>query len=178
MPKRSSILQLPEEVQAELNKRLVKNGFADYQGLADWLDEKGFQISKSSIHRHGQQFEERLAAIKVATEQAKAITAAVGDEEGAMNEALIRLVQERAFEVLVNLQTDDPEKFAKVFPKMGMMVARLGRAAVTQKKWMAEVKAKTKKAADEVGKAVKSSGMAKHDRKRLIDEVDRILGAI
>jgi hypothetical protein len=173
MPKRSSILQLPEDTQAELNKRLVKNGFADYQGLADWLAEKGFQISKSSIHRHGQQFEERLAAIKVATEQAKAITAAVGDEEGAMNEALIRLVQERAFEVLVNLQTDDPKQFAKVFPKMGMMVARLGRASVQQKKWRAEVKGKAKVAANEVGKIVKSSGLST-DKAREIRE--KILG--
>jgi hypothetical protein len=89
MPQRSSILQLPEDIQAELNKRLVKNGFADYQGLADWLAEKGFQISKSSIHRHGQQFEERLSAIKIATEQARAITEAVGDEEG-LSRCLLR----------------------------------------------------------------------------------------
>lgn len=171
MPQRSSILQLPEDIQAELNKRLVKNGFADYQGLADWLAEKGFQISKSSIHRHGQQFEERLAAIKTATEQAKAITAAVGDEEGAMNEALIRLVQERAFEVLVNLQTDDPEKFAKVFPKMGMMVARLGRASVQQKKWRGEVKEKAKSAASEVGKIVKSSGLSTDKAKEIREKI-------
>lgn len=171
MPQRSSIMQLPEDIQAELNKRLVKNGFAGYQGLADWLAEKGFQISKSSIHRHGQQFEERLAAIKVATAQAKAITAAVGDEEGAMNEALIRLVQEKAFDVLVNLQTDDPDKFAKVFPKMGIMVARLSRASVTQKKWMAEVKGKAKAAASEVGKIVKSSGLSNEKAKEIREKI-------
>ncbi len=146
MPQRSAVTQLPEEIREELNQRLVTSCFSDYQGLAEWLAEQGYEISRSAVHRYGQQFEERLAQIKVATEQAKAIASVVGDEEGAMNDALIRLVQERAFDVLIRLQDEDPEEFSKIFPKMGVMVARLSRASVQQKKWQAEARKKAEKA--------------------------------
>ncbi len=166
MPRRSKITQLPPEIKARLDSMLVTGSFSDYEGMADWLNEElracGMEmtISRSAVHRYGQGFEDRLAAIKVATEQAKAITQAVGDDEGRMSDALISLVQEKAFDVLVNLQTDDPEAFAKVFPKMGVMVARLSRASVAQKKWMAEAREKAKNAAEEVVKAVKTGGLS------------------
>jgi phosphohistidine phosphatase SixA len=160
MPKRSAVTQLPDDVKEDLNRKLIKNGFADYQGLADWLTEQGFGISKSSIHRYGQEFESRLSAIQVATEQAKAIASAAGDEEGAMNDALIRLVQERAFDVLINLQSDNPDEFAKIFPKMGVMVARLSRASVAQKKWQAEARKKAREAARKVSKVLKNRGLS------------------
>ena len=172
MPQRSAVTQLPDEVREDLDRRLIKSGFANYQGLADWLTEQGYEISKSSIHRYGKQFEERLSAIKIATEQAKAIASVAGDEEGAMNDALIRLVQERAFDVLVNLQNDNPDDFAKIFPKLGLMVARLGRASVQQKKWQTEVRGKAEKAADEITDIVKSGGLsdekAKEIRKKIL----------
>jgi len=160
MPQRPAVTQLPEKIRKELNRRLEANGFSDYQGLSDWLAEQGYGISKSAIHRYGQQFEERLAAIRIATEQAKVISEAVGDEEGAMNDALIRLVQERAFDVLVNLQSDDPEEFSKVFSKMGLMVARLSRASVAQKKWQAEAREKAKTAAKAIDTIVKKAGLS------------------
>lgn len=175
MPQRPAVTQLPEDIQAELNRRLVANGFSDYRGLSDWLAEQGFEISRSAVHRYGRQYEERLAAIKVATAQAKAISAAAGDEEGAMNDALIRLVQERAFDVLINLQSDDTAEFAKVFPKMGTMVARLSRASVAQKKWQAEAREKAKSAAKAVDKIVKQSGLSTEKA----DEIRRkILGIV
>lgn len=127
MPARSKITGLPDGIRVELDKRLITSGFSDYSTLEAWLTEQGFEISRSAIHRYGQGFEAKVAAIKVATEQAKAIAAAVGDDDGAMNEALIRLVQQQAFDVLVNMQTEDPDLYAKIFQKMGVMVARLSR---------------------------------------------------
>ena len=115
MPQRSAISQLPEEIQLELNRRLVANSFSDYQGLSEWLEELGFEISRSSVHRHGHLFEEKLIAIKIATEQAKAIATAAGDEEGAMNDALIRLIQQKAFDVLVTFR----KATIKLSPKWG-----------------------------------------------------------
>ncbi|MCE5184629.1 MAG: DUF3486 family protein [Planctomycetaceae bacterium] len=160
MPSRSKITKLPDVIKRELDKRLITGSFSDYRKLSDWLQEQGFEISKSAINRYGQAFEDRLAAIKVASEQARAVSEAVGDNEGVMNDALISLVQEKAFDVLVNLQTEDPVAFAKIFPKMGIMVAKLSKASVDQKKWMSEAKSKAKDAAEEVVKAVKKSGMS------------------
>lgn len=155
MPARSAIEQLPEEIKKELEQRLIRGGFAGYQALAEWLQSKGFEISKSAVHRYGKGFEERLKALKVATDQAKAIASASEDDAGLMNDALIRLVQTKTFELLVELEMDD-----KSLPKIGRMVAELARAAVGQKKWMQEVSKKAKKAADEVQAISKANGLS------------------
>ncbi|HRR41450.1 MAG TPA: DUF3486 family protein [Syntrophales bacterium] len=156
MPSRSKITKLPDSVKKELDKRLITGSFSDYRALSEWLREQGFEISRAAVHRYGQAFEERLAAIKIASEQARAVSEAVGDNEGVMSDALISLVQEKAFDVLVNLQTSDPVAFAKIFPKMGIMVAKLSKASVDQKKWMAEVKKKAEKAVENIEEKLKS----------------------
>ena len=155
MPSRSKITKLPDVIKRELDKRLITGSFSDYRKLSDWLQEQGYEISRSAINRYGQAFEERLAAIKIASEQARAVSEAVGDNEGVMSDALISLVQEKAFDVLVNLQTEDPVAFAKIFPKMGIMVAKLSKASVDQKKWMADVKRKAEKAVENIEQKTK-----------------------
>lgn len=146
MPRRSSILQIPEALRAALNGRLVSGGFADYEQLTEWLNERleaegmELRISKSALHRHGQQFEDKLEKLRLATEQAKAITAGVQDDEGAMNEAIIRLVQQESFDVLMSLgDMEDKADAARILPKMGLMISRIVSASVGQKKWMREV---------------------------------------
>lgn len=160
MPSRSKITKLPNTVKLELDRRLISGSFSDYRKLSAWLQEQGYEISRSAINRYGQAFEDRLAAIKIASEQARAVSEAVGDNEGVMSDALISLVQEKAFDVLVNLQTEDPVAFAKIFPKMGIMVAKLSKASVDQKKWMSQARSKAKDAAEEVVRAVKKNGIS------------------
>lgn len=157
MPQRPAVTGLPDDVKRALDERLVSVGFCNYKALSDWLTDQGYQISRSALQRYGQQFEEKLTALKIATEQAKAITSVVGDEEGAMNEALIRLVQQRAFEVLVKLQEDDEDGR---LPKLGVMIAKLSKASVDQKKWVAEVREKASATADEVRAEIKKSGLS------------------
>jgi len=145
MAQRSAVAQLPGEVREELERRLLRNAFSNYQDLADWLCEAGYEISKSSVHRYGRQFEQRMSALKVATDQAKTLAAEAGDDEGAMNEALLRLVQTKTFEILLEL--DEAEQ-TKNLSKIGHMVAELARASVTQKKWAEQVRAKIQQRAD------------------------------
>jgi len=157
MPARSKITLLPDALRAELERRLIGSGFANYDAIAKWLREQDVDISRSAVHRFGQDFATKCEAIKLATEQAKAIVATVGDDEGNMNEALIRLIQQLSFDILVKNQDAD---IAALLPKMGVMVAKLSKASVDQKKWMSEAKGKAKDAAEEVVKAVKKSGMS------------------
>ena len=167
MPQRSSISQLPEEIRREFEKLLIQKSFSDYKGFEEFFAKRGYVISKSSAHRYGKQFEERLSAIKIATEQARAITEAVGDEEGVMGDALTRLAQEKAFQVLIEMQGVEDISFSK----LTRAIADLNRAAVTQKKWMAEVKGKAKAAANEVGKIVKSSGLSADKAKEIREKI-------
>lgn len=158
MPKRGKITQLPEKVRAELNMKLLDGGFSDYSALAEWLCEQGFEISRSAVHRYGQGFERRLASLKIATEQARTITEAVQDEPGVMGDALTRLVQEKAFQVLIDMEELDPETVD--FAKLATAVAKLNQASIAQKKWLAETREKTAKTADEVVKVAKSEGLS------------------
>lgn len=152
MPQRSAVSQLPEDVRKQLEQRLLKGGFADYEGLSEWLAEQGYEISRSAVHRYGQRFEGRLQALKTATDQAKAIAQASKDDEGDMNEALIRLVQTKTFEVLVALEEGDDEDGnapSVDLPKIGRMVAELARASISQKRWADQVRARIQAKADE-----------------------------
>ena len=53
MPRRSGVTGLPPEIRDELNARLVANGFSGYEALSEWLEEQGYSLSKSALHRHG-----------------------------------------------------------------------------------------------------------------------------
>lgn len=158
MPRRSKIINLPPEIKAELDRRLITGGFRDYEGLADWLQEQGYDISRSGVHRYGQEFEAKCEAIKVATEQAKAIVSVVGDDEGDMNEALIRLIQQLSFDILIKNEDAD---IATLLPKMGVMVAKLSKASVDQKKYAAEARKKAlEDAASTVEQTAKQEGVS------------------
>lgn len=153
MPPRSKVGQLPAEVKAWLDQALIENNFSGYELLSAELAERGYSIGKSALHAYGQGFEERLSALKVASEQARAVVAAAPDEEGAVNEALMRLVQEHLFKLLL---TDGKQID---LPKVAKAVAELGRASVVQKKWQSEVRAKAEAAAAQVEKIAKKGGL-------------------
>ncbi len=155
MPKRSLVTQLPVEIREWLDQSLVEGNFSGYETLSEALQEKGFSISKSSIHRYGRDFESNLAALKMATEQAKAIVDCSPDEEGNMNEALIRLVQQKSFQILTRLEEDDGKALANI----GHMVSALSKSSVAVKKYASEVKARAVKAAEAVEKVAKKGGL-------------------
>ncbi|MGO2713241.1 MAG: Terminase [Pseudomonas helleri] len=167
MPPRSKVAGLPKPVKAWLDKALAENGFSEYETLAAELSAQGFSISKSALHRYGQDFESKLSALKMASEQARAVVAAAPDEEGAVNEALMRLVQEHLFKILMA----DGKSFD--LPKVAKAVAELGKASIAQKKWQTEYREKAEAAASRVEKIAKKGGL----NQATVDEIRReILG--
>lgn len=157
MPKRSKIEGLPKAVKGWLDTALVEGNFSGYEQLEAELKARGFDIGKSSIHRYGSQFEEKLATLKLASEQARAIVTAAPDDEGAVSEALMRLVQEKLFQVMLDFKID-PDKPMNI-ANAAKAVAELARATVNQKKWQAEVRAKASAAADAVTQVAKKGGL-------------------
>ena len=87
------------------------------------------------------------------------------DEEGAVNEALMRLVQEHLFKLLM------AEEGEFDLPKVARAVAELGRATVTQKKWQAEVRARAEAAAAAVEKIAKKGGLSAESVDQLRREI-------
>ncbi|WP_024302236.1 DUF3486 family protein [Pseudogulbenkiania sp. MAI-1] len=154
MPPRSKITALPPEVKAWLDSALVDGDFSGYEALAAELRDKGYDISKSAIHRYGQEFEDRLSALKLASQQARAVVEAAPDNEGAVNEALMRLVQEKLFQLLMAQEGQID------LPKVAKAVAELGKASVVQKKWQTEVREKARAAADAAEALVSKCGLS------------------
>lgn len=153
MPPRSKVARLPASVKKWLDNALIEEGFGNYELLSKELEARGHVISKSTLHTYGQDFSARLSALKMASEQARAVVAAAPDEEGAVNEALMRLVQEHLFKLLVAEGGDFD------LPKVARAVAELGKASVVQKKWQAEVRAKLESAAQKVEAIAKKGGL-------------------
>lgn len=135
MGRRSKVHALPAEVKAWLDEALVAENFSRYRELADALRARGFEISKSSLQRYGEPFAAMMAKVKLAGEQAQALMAEAGDDKGAMNDALIRMVQQRTFELLML----DGDGALAGDPKFVRALAALVRASVTQKEWAQKV---------------------------------------
>ena len=110
--KRSSVALLPDLVRDALNQRLVNGSFAGYTELTEWLAAEGYEISRSAIHRYGQKLEQRIEAARLATEQAEALVTAAPDEGRAVAEAILRLSQQRIFDILVASESGDLKEIA------------------------------------------------------------------
>ena len=109
-PYKGKIKRLPPDLRAEFDRRLVAGAFSDYRGLARWLRENGYSISHTALARYGRALDRKLEALKLATEQARAVVKAAGAADDTINEGLMRLVQGDLFRVLVELKEADPEK--------------------------------------------------------------------
>lgn len=156
MAPRSKVVGLPKAVKAWLDAALIDGNFADYELLAGDLKAKGYDISKSSLHRYGSQFEAKLAAVKLATEQAEAIAKAVPDDENALGDALLRVIQEKTFSMLMNMEEDPKIGFAK----LASIAIDSGFSSTNIKDFRSKVKTKAREAAAEVTATVKQAGLS------------------
>ena len=164
MPRRSKVGALPDDVRQFVDAVLVGNQFGGYDALAAALDEKGFAISKSALHRYGSKLEQKMNAVKTATEAARALAANVQDDAGDLSAATLGLVQSSLFDVLVNLgeaeEVDDPAERVKLLARAGKAITEASRASVNQKKWMVEVRARAEAAASKAESLARKGGLS------------------
>lgn len=156
MPARSKVEQLPAKVRQQLEQALLASNFSGYVELEKWLAAQGIKVSKSALHRFGATFEGRVRAIKISTDQAKAVVEASPDDDNAMNEALIRLVQERVFSLLVESNVEQLP--AKVLGQITKSIADVGRASVQQKKFNFEFRDRVVKSLADKAEAAERGG--------------------
>ena len=161
MAPRSSIEQLPDEVRRWLERALTENGFSGYVELENLLKEKGYQISKSAIHRYGQKIEGRLKAIKESAEIAKLISESADDDGDSQSDALMRLVQTDLMNLLIdvrNMDEMDTKSRIGMLSAVGKNLAAMTSASVRLKQYQAEHKAKLLAKLDEMAKSAVSDG--------------------
>lgn len=166
MGRESSIDTLNDEDRAWLDQQLNHRGFCGYAEVAELLQQRGYSVSKSSVHRYGQKLERKLAAIKASTEAAVMIADAAPDDADMRSGAVLSMVQTGLFNALVDLQeaTENgqlsPVEQVELLAKSGKGIASIMQASVSQKKWQAEVRARAEKAAQAVEKIAKKGGLS------------------
>jgi hypothetical protein len=157
MPRRSTLLDVPQAVRDDLNGRLLANGFSDYEALAAWLQAQGYEISKSALHRWGQTLENEFAgAMADARRAAELGRALAGDDDGSgLRRATTVMAQETLLRVLMGLRQaehaaglasddgDGPDHtaLAKSLSLVTRSLADLGRLSIADAKHTAAVKA-------------------------------------
>ena len=148
MPSRMKLLSLDPKLRAELDRRLVEGHFSDYRGLAKWLGENGLKIGHAAVNRYGSLMERRLEQVRMATAQARAVVDEAGGDDDRITAATLKLVQQRLFTVLVDLNDADPKQ-ANI-AALANTVAQMTRASVMQERWANDLKTRLK---ERVGKA-------------------------
>ena len=165
MPRRSTISQLPPDVREEIDRLLIDKGFGGYDWAAEQLQEQGVEISRSALHRYGQQLERRLSAIRASTEAARAIASAAPDDSDFRSAAVMGMVQSQLFDVMINLQEadqeQDPAKSIALMANAARAISELSRASVAQKKHAMEIRRQAMvDAADAAGVAATRAGVS------------------
>jgi hypothetical protein len=163
--RQSTITALPEDVRRFLERALTEQGFSGYEALEALMRDKGYNISKSAIHRHGQKIERRMAAIKASTEAAKLIVEAAGDDQDARSESIIALVQTEMFDSIIAIQEADDEELS-ASDRLGLMskaaknIATLTRASIVQKQFKTVVQARATEVAEKAAKLATKGGLS------------------
>lgn len=165
MAKPSAIDQLNAEDKAWLDARFRDQGFCGYVEIAELLAERGYNVSKSSVHRYGQKLEQKLAAVQASTQAAIMIAEAAPDDSDMRTQAVLSLMQTQLFDTLINLQEAgtegvDPAKRLALISSCGKGIASIAQASIGQKKWMLDVRDRVEKAAQAVDSIVKKGGLS------------------
>ncbi len=163
MPQPSSVAQLPTEVRTQLDQRLLASGFSGYTDLTDWLQDQGYEISRSAVGRHASKFKARMERLRETTAMAKEAGALL-DDEGAHGATAVALAQSNLIELLFTYQDvteeTDIEKRSKMISQMSKSAAELMRAEVVQQKHKADVRSRAQAAADEIDEVVRKAGLS------------------
>jgi hypothetical protein len=127
------IKKLPPDLKEELDRMLTEGTLHSCRQLAKWLGDNGFEISHAAIHKYGQKFERKLAAIRLATEQARIVCENFKGDDALMQDALLRMVQTELFQVLSAVHGKESRGAATVAPvNLGALARCVSNLAKTE----------------------------------------------
>jgi hypothetical protein len=163
MGRRSTISTLPEALRRELDELLVSKNFSDYEGIAAWLQERGYDISKSSVHRHGSALEQSYDEAMADARGLLALTRAsgdLGDSGSELARSAATLLQTDIVRTVLEIRKEaDPEIRAGLLAKLTRAQADIGRLSIAAEKWQRELAAKVQAAAKAISQIAEKGGM-------------------
>lgn len=135
MPRKSTIeTQLDDDDKGDLGK-LIASGKWTLDGLLEWLGERGYEISRSALHRHVKKTERVAARLRESRAVTDALVAELGDAaaQGKQGRLLVEMTRSIVFDLLMKIQdaTDESgaaQLDAKDVAMLGKGLAEMGRA--------------------------------------------------
>ena len=143
---------------------MVNGGFQNYTTLTQWLDERGYQLSRSSVQRYGKnlqaEFEQVMADVHKTTQIARTFSQNEEDSHGSLIDATARIMQEQLLRITIALRQaeHDPGQAARHMASVTHALADIGRMSLTQKKWSREVRSEVAKEAARRATAIAKKG--------------------
>lgn len=174
MAPRSKITRLPAAVKEWVAKCIIDGEFSGYELISDELKALGHDISRSAVHRFGQDLERQMSAIKTSTEACKLLADAAPDDADLRSAAIISMVQTNVFNILVKMQEiedADPMDRMRLMGVVGKMVAELTRASVVNKKHQEATSIKATAAAQAVTAKARKGGLSEDVIRQIEEEV-------
>lgn len=147
------LTDLSTEIRAEVDRLLLEPDIT-YDDIVDFLQRKGFDISRSSIGRYGKEFMVNYQRLKIAIDQAKAMKGEVG-EGLALEEAVANLALQQAMEGLMKGSI----KVAEV-PKILGEIGKLQSSSTQRERFKADIQKKAASVAEEVVAKAKKAGLS------------------
>lgn len=134
-PKRShsKVTKLPKELREAVDRKILEG--MTYQEIADFLNEKDQEVSRSSIGRYGQRFIARMEKLKLFQEQAKIIVEQ-GGERPALEvvEATSQMALQTIMEHIMNMDGLKGAKATEVFKALALL-ERAAAGLGCEKRW-------------------------------------------
>lgn len=143
---------LPEDVRKEVDVLLVQ-GSATYKEIKDFLKNKGYDISHSSIGRYGKDFMAMYQRLRIIEDKARTLVSEAGDGM-VLEEAVSKTFSQMLLELLHAGKLD-----LKKAPKIIGEFARLQASTVLRERVKSEYAKKVKRVGEDVEKIVKTSGL-------------------
>lgn len=101
---------------------MLAKRFSDYEGLADWVREQGYELSEDSLWRYGKSLKEEFTAIRLAVAQARTLAERAPDHKGRMMKALVQVVQQKLLSALVEENSVDHVRLCRLVHAVAHLV--------------------------------------------------------
>ena len=161
--------ELPAEMRAEVNRLLIEPGIT-YDDIKKYLDDNGYDISRSAIGRYGKGFLAVYQKLRIIEDKSKALVSEVG-EGLVLEEAASKMFVQK----IIELQLDDKIDPTEI-PRILSDFAKLQSSSIMRERLKDEFKKKVDKAADDVIKTVKKQGLTEEQAAEIKNKILGIVG--
>ena len=152
---------LPSEIMAQVNRLLIEPS-TTYDDVKAFLNERGFDISRSAIGRYGKDFFASFQQQKIIEEQAKALVTEADENGLILEEAAAKVFSRQILEGIMSGSLD-----IEKMPRIISDFAKLQSSSIQRERLKSDYAKKVQKAADSVVDEVQKLGLTEAGVERI-----------